>query len=253
MKESDMFSLYNLTRGQIKTLTRHNSPTIANSMGVLSKRKKTEGFNLDPTVDYMPEMGAMCGFAVTVKYQASQEHLEQSVDFMDYFKWMISLPDPKIVVIQDLDAPDGIVGSFWGECNANKHKPFGCVGTITDGAIRDLHEMKNAGFKAIARRLCVAPAYGKVVDFDCPVNVFGCEIKTGKLIHADHHGFITIPPEAAEQMDKVCSFYDRAELEYVISVCRKQGVTFEDLVENEAKFLQHIKEFKFQGEFKAEK
>lgn len=248
-----MFSQYSLTRGQIKTLTRHNSPTIANSMGVLSSRKKTTGFNLEPLTDFMPEMGAMCGYAVTVKYIASQEHVPDAKDFMEYYRWFVSLPDPKIVVIQDLDAPNGIVGSFWGECNANKHRAFGAVGTITDGAIRDLNEMKNAGFKALARRLCVAPAYGKVTDFSTPVKVFGTEIKTGELVHADQHGFITIPPEVAPKLDEVSCFYDRAELEYVITVCRKQGVKLEDVIENEAKFIEHIKKYRFEAEMAGKK
>ena len=38
------------------------------------------------------------------------------------------------------------------------HRALGCVGTITEGAIRDLDEMTAAGFKAIARRLCVDAA-----------------------------------------------------------------------------------------------
>ncbi|MBN1352962.1 RraA family protein [candidate division KSB1 bacterium] len=239
-----MSSSYSITHGQIKRLTRHNTPTIANSMGVLSQRKKTTGFNLEPTTDFMPEMGAMCGYAVTVKYQASQEKVEHAVDYLDYFKWMASLPAPKIVVIQDLDAPDGIVGSFWGECNGNRHRAFGCVGTITDGAIRDLHEMKNAGFKALARRLCVAPAYGKVIDYNCPVTVFGLQIKPGELIHADHHGFITIPPDVAPLLDEVSNQYDLAELEHIITPCRRPGITLEEVIAEEHAFQQRIQKLR---------
>ena len=53
---------------------------------------------------------------------------------------------PKIVVVQDLDKPK-VGGSFWGEVTSNMHRALGCVGTITDGSIRDLDEMTNAGFK----------------------------------------------------------------------------------------------------------
>ena len=60
--------------------------------------------------------------------------------------------------MQDLDKPD-VFGSFWGEVTANTHRTLGCVGTIVDGAIRDLDEMRNAGFKALARRLCVGHAF----------------------------------------------------------------------------------------------
>jgi regulator of RNase E activity RraA len=58
------------------------------------------------------------------------------------------MPGPKIIVVQDLDKPR-VVGSFWGEVNANIHRALGCVGTITDGAIRDLDEMTNAGLSSV--------------------------------------------------------------------------------------------------------
>ena len=77
-----------------------------------------------------------------------------------------------------------VVGSFWGEVNSNIHKALGCVGTITDGAIRDVDEMKNAGFKALARRLCVGHAYSTPVEWNCPVEVFGRTIQPGQLIPA---------------------------------------------------------------------
>ncbi|MGQ9902999.1 MAG: hypothetical protein ACUVRU_01425 [Anaerolineae bacterium] len=51
------------------------------------------------------------------------------------------------------------VGSVWGEVNANVHRALSCVGTIADGAVRDLDEISNAGFKAIARRLRVGHAH----------------------------------------------------------------------------------------------
>jgi len=44
---------------------------------------------------------------------------------------------------QDLDKP-ALHGAFWGEVNSNIHKALACVGTITDGAIRNTDEMNNA-------------------------------------------------------------------------------------------------------------
>ena len=82
---------------------------------------------------------------------------------------------PKIVVVQDLDKPETF-GSFWGEVNSSIHKALGCVGTITDGAIRDLDEMRAVGYKAIARRLCVGHAYTCPVRWGCAVEVFGRDI-----------------------------------------------------------------------------
>ena len=65
----------------------------------------------------------------------------------------LQYPGPKIVCVQDLDNPR-VIGSFWGEVNSNMQQALGCLGTLVDGAIRDLYEMTHAGFKALARRLC---------------------------------------------------------------------------------------------------
>ena len=85
---------------------------------------------------------------------------------------MGSVPGPKIVVVQDLDKPR-VIGAFWGEVASNIHRALGCVGTIIDGGLRDLDEMNSAGFKALARRLCVGHAYATPVLWGGEVEVFG--------------------------------------------------------------------------------
>ena len=123
------------------------------------------------------------------------------------------------MVVQDLDKPR-TVGAFWGEVNSNVHRALGCVGTITDGAIRDVDEMKNAGFKAIARRLCVGHAFSTPVRWGCAVEVFGCPVQPGALIHADKHGFLVIPAEDQERLLDASTFADATECNTVIAAAR---------------------------------
>ena len=151
-----------------------------------------------------------------------------------------SVPGPKIVVIQDLDKPR-VIGSFWGEVNANIHKALGCVGTITDGAIRDVDEMTNAGFKSIARRLCVGHAAAQAIRFNCDVEVFGTKVSPGDLIHADKHGFMVITPEEQPHLLDAAKFMDTNECETVIAAARSSaGLTTEDVLENLRKASQQF-------------
>jgi regulator of RNase E activity RraA len=60
--------------------------------------------------------------------------------------------------------------------------------------------MTNAGFKSIARRLCVGHAAVQPVRFNCDVEVFGRKVSPGDLIHADKHGFMVITPEEQPQL-----------------------------------------------------
>ncbi len=120
----------------------------------------------------------------------------------------------------DLDKPETF-GSFWGEVNSSIHKALGCVGTITDGAIRDLDEMRAVGYKAIARRLCVGHAYTHPVRWDCPVEVFGRSVKPGQLIHADKHGFLVIPKADEAGLLEAARFMDSNECRTMISAARQ--------------------------------
>src|SRR5207249_3914659 len=102
-------------------------------------------------------------------------------------------------------------GSIWGEVSANSARTLGCVGTITDGAIRDFDEMRNAGFKALARRLAVSHAHTWPIRWGCEVEVFGAKVSPGQLIHADKHGFIVIPDEAQDRVLEMARFLDDNE------------------------------------------
>lgn len=132
---------------------------------------------------------------------------------------MASVAGPKVVVVKDLDKPD-LIGAFWGDVNSNIHRALGCVGTNIDGAIRDLDEMKNVGFKALARGLCVGHAYSVPVEWNCEVEVFGRKIQPGQLVHADKHGFLAIPPEDEEGLLEASVFMDQNECNTVIPAAR---------------------------------
>ena len=224
-----------LSHADLLQLKRWNTPTIYNGWEQITKRDFcADAVNLEETRDFMPQMGPMVGYAVTVVIEPSNAAHRRTLPnaTSDYRRYLASVPGPKIVVIQDLDKPM-VIGSFWGEVNANIHKALGCVGTITDGAIRDIDEMTNAGLKAIARRLCVGHAAVQPVRFNCEVNVFGRKISPGDLIHADKHGFIVITPEEQPRLLEAARFMDSNECETVIAAARNTtGLTTEEILEN---------------------
>ena len=202
-------------------LKRWNTPTVYNGWEQITSRDASqEGFNLEETLDFMPQMGPMVGLAVTVTFEPSnREHTKNRGAWAAYRRYVASVPGPKIVVVQDLDKPRTI-GAFWGEVNSNIHRALGCVGTICDGAIRDVDEMTNAGFKAIARRLCVGHAFSTPVRWGCEVEVFGRTIQPGQLIHADKHGFLAIPPEDEDRLLEAARFMAANECDTLIPAAR---------------------------------
>jgi 4-hydroxy-4-methyl-2-oxoglutarate aldolase len=223
-----------LTHAQLLELKRWNTPTIYNGWEQITRHNAgAEGFNLEETRDFMPQMGPMVGYAVTVVIEPSNPaHRQNPNPWSDYRRYVAEAPGPKIVVVQDLDKPR-VIGSFWGEVNSNLHRALGCVGTIVDGAIRDLDEMNNAGFKALARRLCVGHAFSQPVRWNCEVEVFGRRIKPGELIHADKHGFLIIPDEDTGRILEAARFMDSNECSTVIAAARNsQGKSTEEILES---------------------
>jgi regulator of RNase E activity RraA len=246
-----------LTHSDLIQLKRWNTPTIYNGWEQITKQNPAkDAFNLEETHDFMPQMGPMVGYAVTLVIEPSnpQHKVSNPNAYVEYLHYVAHTPGPKIVVVQDLDKPQ-IVGSFWGEVNSNVHKSLGCVGTITDGAVRDLDEMTNAGFKALAKRLCVGHAHVSCVKWNCEVEVFGRKVLPGDLIHADKHGFIVIAPKEQSGLLEAARFMDANECNTIIPAARNAaGQTYDETLdsihESRKQFNENIKQkFKREGEF----
>lgn len=241
-----------LDHSNLLKLKRWNTPTIYNGWEAITKADRLKvRCNLEETRDFMPQMGSMVGYAVTVTCEPSNEaHARNGARaWSEYRRYVASLPGPKIVILQDLDSPGHIIGSFWGEVCSNMHKALGCVGTITDGAVRDIDEMTNAGFKAIARRFCVGHGYSVPVRWGIPVRVYGCEIQPGDLVHADKHGFIVIPEEDQDRLVEAAAFMDGNECLTTIRAARESAgksmsAICDSLDEAGAQFARNTAEFK---------
>jgi len=220
-----------LSHGELLELKRWNTPTIYNGWEQITKLDAgKDAFSPEECRDFMPEMGPMVGYAMTVVIEpGNPEHPKRNPKaWSEYRRYIASFSGPKIVVVQDVDKPRTF-GSFWGEVNSSIHKALGCIGTITDGAIRDLDEIYNVGFKAIAKRLCVGHAYSHPVRWNCEVEVFGRTVKPGELIHADKHGFLVVPREDQAQLLEAARFMDSNECQTMIAAARNvSGQTVEE-------------------------
>lgn len=222
-----------LAHSEMLKLRRWNTPTIFNGWEQITRRDVTrECFNLEETHDFMPQQGPMVGRAVTLVIEPSNRarSRDNPTAWAQYYRYMAGLPGPKVVVIQDLDKPR-LHGSFWGEISSNLHRSLGCVGTIVDGGIRDVDEMSYAGFKALARRLCVGHAAMWPVRWGCPVEVFGCKVEPDQLIHADKHGFLALPREDERRALEAALFMDHNECDTMIAAARSTtGMSAEQIL-----------------------
>lgn len=209
-----------LTTDQLKELAQFDTPTVCNALERFGYRKNTEGYMMPGMKLRTSEHKPMVGYAVTAKVSGRDpvpDSLKQQ-NLMGYYAAVRAMEAPSIAVIQDLDAQP--CSSFWGEVQATVHKSLGCVGTITRGGVRDLHEVNHLGFTVLSTEICVSHGYTHVDEFNCPVSILGLDVYPGDLLHADEHGVVKIPNEFAPQLADACRVAAASELP-LLEPCRK--------------------------------
>lgn len=186
-----------LSPEQLEELRKISTPTISNAIETFDVRPRNEGFMNNEIKCILPELGAVVGYAATGTYLASTPATEDD-EGMDRELWrhVLAVPVPRIVVVQDIDDPP-CIGSLWGEVNGTVFKALGCAGTITNGGVRDLDEVRAMGFHFFASCVIPSHAYVHVVEAGKPVSVGGLTVHPGDLLHADQHGVVVIPHEIA--------------------------------------------------------
>jgi regulator of RNase E activity RraA len=203
-----------LTWKALLEMSRIDVPTMSNTIEEFKVRPRNRGF-MRPEVQCMfPELGVMVGYAVTCKIVASRERPQSYSGETDLLEFLLTMPAPRVLVIEDLDDPPG-VGSWWGEMHATQAQAFGCVGSVTNGGVRDLVEVSGIGFKLFAQHAIVSHAYCHVVEVGKPVTVGGLPVESGDLLHGDMHGVHQIPLDIAAELPAAARKKREGEFDYI--------------------------------------
>jgi 4-hydroxy-4-methyl-2-oxoglutarate aldolase len=206
-------------------------PTLANAVEVFGVIAPNEGYNTQPFRVDGPSVGLFAGSAVTLTATTSRprDAAPPEIDEPEYWRWLASVPGPKILVLEDLDDPPG--GAMLGEWNANVHRALGCVGAVVQGAVRDWSALDQLGFGVLATSFSVAHGYGRFVGYGEPVTVAGLRVETGDLLVADLHGVLRIPPEIPiDELVAAARAIDRLESE-IFALTRSRDFSVDALAQ----------------------
>ena len=114
------------------------------------------------------------GYAVTGVISAVQPE-GRNVSREDWWDLIVSVPEPRFIVLHDIDNPP--LGAYWGEVQGNIHKALGAVGVATDGTVRDIDEVESLGFQFFAKEISASHAYVHLVEIGIPVTVGGLTVQ----------------------------------------------------------------------------
>jgi 4-hydroxy-4-methyl-2-oxoglutarate aldolase len=202
-----------LTTEQLAELRKYDTPTICNVIEVFDVRARNTGYMNDSIKACFPEMPPTVGYASTATWRADAPPLEgREYGSLDgQIEAFLEIPGPPVVVFKDLDEPT--VAASFGEVMCTTYKIFGAVGLITNGAARDLDQVKAIRFATFSNGANPSHGYGHIVDVHVPVSVGGITVQPGDLIHGDCNGVTTIPNEiASELVDVVAEFVAAEEI-----------------------------------------
>lgn len=216
-----------LTPDELEALRRWPTPAISNAIELFNIRPRNEGSILPEIKCAFPEMKPMIGYAATAVITAESSE-GRRVPASEWWEVIRKTPEPRVAVMHDIDRP--VIGSFWGEVNANIHKALGCAGTVTDGSVRDLDEVEELGFHFFSSCITVSHAYVHLIDVGIPIKVGGLLVKPGDLIMGDKHGVIAIPLEIARDVPKAAQMMEDWERR-VINFCKSKEFNVEGLKE----------------------
>ncbi|MDR0639108.1 MAG: RraA family protein [Spirochaetaceae bacterium] len=204
---------------QLEELRNFDTPTVWNALESFKLRPNTKGFTYPGMLLRTPLEKPMIGYAATAKVSGREAPTMEEKEMMfAFFEDVRAMSGPVIAVVQDVDPRP--IGSFWGEVQATTFKALGAVGTLTHGGVRDLNEVGPLGFCFFSTDIMVARAESHLVGHNCPVEICGMVVNPDDLLHADSHGAVVIPAEAAPALAEACRRVSYAE-RFVLGPCRK--------------------------------
>jgi regulator of RNase E activity RraA len=219
-----------LSQNQLEVLRRFDTCTLSNAIGLLNIRPRNEGFIAGTAACKFPKLPAVIGYAVTGRIRASMPPIRGRCyyEHIDWWRYVAQMPEPRVVVIQDVDRSPG-VGALFGEAHARISAALSGVACVTNGAVRDLPAIEGLGFQLFAGSVSVSHAYAHIVDFGEPVEIGGLRISPGDLMHGDLHGVHQIPLNAAGKLAEKAEEVLRGDRE-IAALIESRGFSVEMLI-----------------------
>lgn len=178
----------------VQELLRIDTPTLANAIERLAVRNPISGFCNRTLRCLTPQLGVLCGYAVTAEVETMNADVPGGLDatFVDLCQAVLDTAEPAVVVLRESSGlPE--FSAHCGECMAKSFQRAGAHGIVSNGAVRDFDEMSELGFRCFATGFVPSHGNFRVVRIQVPVTVCGLQIQPGDLLHGDVNGLLKVP------------------------------------------------------------
>ncbi len=219
-----------VSTGAFRAIAHLDTCLASNAIERLRVRLRNEGFIRGTALHCMfPDQPPMLGYAVIgrVRSSVAPTHGRCYHENMNWWRYLTTVPEPRIMVLQDVDEYVG-AGALVGELHAAIGLALNCIGYVTNGSVRDLPAVEALGFHLFAGSVSVTHQYAHVCDYGTPVELGGLTIRPGDLIHGDRHGVHSIPFPVAEDLPRMAHRIRKEERD-LTDYCRSAQFSVEGL------------------------
>jgi regulator of RNase E activity RraA len=192
---------------------------------------RNDGYIQQPLKCLLPSLPPIAGYAVTGRIRTGAPPISNLCYYQrtDWWEYMAQFPSPKIMVLADVDRAPG-AAAFVGQIHAEICRALGCVGYVTNGAIRDVPALEQNRFQCFSTAVSPSHGYGHIVEFGEPVEIGCLKIAPGSVLQGDMHGVQSIPAGIGPQLAEAVRKIQERESE-LIRFCRSPGFSVERLTE----------------------
>ena len=204
--------------------------SVANAIETFDARLRNEGF-ADPTIRcFTPRLPPSVGHAVTARIRCSSpppvgHHYHDRTDWWNY---IVSVPAPRFVVVEDIDERRGL-GALVGGIHAEILRALGCEGYATNGSVRDVAAVgERVRLGLFATGVAVSHAFSHIVDFGAPAHICGLTVASGDVLFGDESGLQSVPAELMDVLPDAVAQMKQQE-RAVSEFCRSESFSIDGL------------------------
>ncbi|HUV12205.1 MAG TPA: RraA family protein, partial [Acidobacteriota bacterium] len=138
-------------------------------------------------------------------------------------------------VIKDIGT-DRTRSCHLGEVMATTAKALGAVGCVSDGGLRDIHEIKQlGGFQLFCPGFTVSHGNPVICDVNVEVELSGLPITPGELLHGDINGLLSVPEEVMDSVVEEVEKVREAEAQ-ILELARSPDFSLQALKDLQSRF-----------------
>jgi 4-hydroxy-4-methyl-2-oxoglutarate aldolase len=216
---------------ELDALRQLDTCAVSNAIETFAVRLRNTGFADSRLRCMFPDCPPMVGYAATARLHTTDPPIagRRYHDRTDWWNSILEIPAPRIVVIEDMDHRPGI-GAFLGDVHAAILLAFGCIGYVTNGAVRELPRVRKLGLQLFAGNVAVSHAYAHIFDFGVSISIAGLDVRPGDLLHGDQHGLLEVPKTIAGKIPAVAA-KQRENEDKIIQLCQSEEFSLAKLRE----------------------